>query len=183
MNCFVREICNLYRASESWVKKLLFIMILSRFKHLFFNQKLHLFYHGPNRKKFAEDDSVEKPMFLIRRSQSRQSESLRNVQNYWLVWIIKLMFFIDSHVFNQLQVWFLQPRSQSKTFRLRRTIQLTNLFVSIHSAYSWQSKYSQKCYLSWFRSIFKLLILSHHQFGVRHQNLNRKHSTCTRVFK
>ena len=39
----------------------------------------------------------------------------------------------------------------------------------------------QKLFL--FRSLFKLLILSHHQFDTLHQNINRKHSLCRRVFK
>ena len=55
-------------------------------------------------------------------------------------------------------------------------------FFLIHASNSWQSKFSKKCYLIWFRSVFKLLILSHHQLDFPHQNFNRKHSTCRRVF-
>ena len=55
--------------------------------------------------------------------------------------------------------------------------------ILIHAADSWQSKFLKKCYLDWFRSIFKVLILSHHQFDFLHQNVNRKHNTCRQVFK
>ena len=38
-------------------------------------------------------------------------------------------------------------------------------FVLIHASDLWQFKYSKKCYLIWFRSITKLLILYHHKLG------------------
>ena len=42
---------------------------------------------------------------------------------------------------------------------------------------SWQSEKSKECYLYWFRSIFKLVILSHYNF----EFLNLKHNTSTGV--
>ena len=56
------------------------------------------------------------------------------------------------------------------------------LFALNHASDSWQSKGTEKCYLFWFRSIFKLSILSHNLFAFLHQNLNRKHRTCRRLF-
>ena len=55
-------------------------------------------------------------------------------------------------------------------------------FVLIHAADSRQYKFSKKCYLIRFRSIFKPLILSRNQFNFLHQKLNQKHITCRRVF-
>ena len=40
------------------------------------------------------------------------------------------------------------------------------------------SKYSKKCYLYWFRSIFKLVLLSQYKFEFFHQNFNLKHNFC-----
>ena len=36
----------------------------------------------------------------------------------------------------------------------------------IHASISWQSKFSKKCYLLWFPSLYILIILSHHQMNL-----------------
>ena len=55
-------------------------------------------------------------------------------------------------------------------------------FNLIQAADLWQSEFSKICFLIWFRSVFKLLFLSHGQFDFLHRKHNWKHSTCRRVF-
>ena len=76
---------------------------------------------------------------------------------------------------------YVQPKYQSESFPLRRTIQLMKSSLwFMQQIRDSQNVPKKNTFL--FRSVmFKLSILSHYQFNFRHQDLNRKNITCTRV--